>query len=378
MAERSISMAEHAGSVRAGGIKKGIFDNEGLVAFLMGGPGFLLLTAFLIVPFFMAFILSFTDQRLISPEPARFVGWRNYTRLLSLAILPLDPLVDQATGELARDENGQLQFPQSREFTRDEQSYPQFVGLREWFSLDVGGRRYVMLAADPIFMQSLRNNFIFTVVIIFLQGGSALGLALLINQKLRGVNIFRTIYFIPVVTSIVVVSILWSFMYDKQTGLINQILSTLSFDQIQAIDWLGNPNVALGAIIIMSAWQAMGFHMVIWLAGLQNIPSYLYEAAQIDGANSLQQFLFITWPSLRNTAIFIFITITIEAFKLFTQVDVMTSGGPQDATTTVVFHAVRKGFREQDIAYASTISVVFFSIVLAISLVQFYLTRVKE
>ncbi|MCB9077802.1 MAG: sugar ABC transporter permease [Anaerolineaceae bacterium] len=344
----------------------------------MGGPGFLLLTAFLILPFFMAFYLSFTDQRLISPEPAKWVGFRNYSRLLSLAVLPLEPVVDEATGEFVRDDDGAIKYPAIRDFTRNEENYPQYAGLREWFTIPVANSRYVILASDPIFMMGLRNNFIFTIAIIFLQGGTALGLALLVNQKLRGINIFRTIYFIPVVTSMVVISILWSFMYDKQVGLINQLLGALSFGLIPPIDWLGNPNVALWAIIIMSAWQAMGFHMVIWLAGLQNIPGYLYEASEIDGANSFQQFLYITWPSLRFTAIFIFITITIEAFKLFTQIDVMTQGGPQDATQTVVFHAVRKGFREQDIAYAATISVVFFCIVLVISLVQYFLTRDKE
>jgi multiple sugar transport system permease protein len=129
------------------------------------------------------------------------------------------------------------------------------------------------------------------------------------------------------------------------------------------------------SIIMMSVWQGAGFQMILFLAGLQGIPEQLYEAASIDGANTWQQFRFITIPSLRNTMVFIFITITIAAFQLFTQVFVMTNGGPDDATSTVTFHMVRTGFREQDLAYASTISVVFFLIILAINFVQRRLTR---
>lgn len=127
------------------------------------------------------------------------------------------------------------------------------------------------------------------------------------------------------------------------------------------------------SIIIMSVWQGAGFQMILFLAGLQGIPEQLYEAASIDGAGAWQKFRSITLPGLRNTSIFIFIT--IAAFQLFTQVFVMTNGGPDDATSTIAFHMVRTGFREQDIAYTSTISVVFFLIILAITFVQRRLTR---
>ncbi len=120
----------------------------------------------------------------------------------------------------------------------------------------------------------------------------------------------------------------------------------------------------------MSVWQGAGLQMVIFLAGLQAIPSELYEAANIDGANRLHKFRFVTLPSLYNTTVFIIITITIAAFSLFTQVDVMTSGGPDNATTTVMFHAVRAGFREQDIAYGAAITVIYFLLILSIALVQ--------
>jgi multiple sugar transport system permease protein len=168
----------------------------------------------------------------------------------------------------------------------------------------------------------------------------------------------------------VVISIIWTFLYDKQVGMINQLLTGLTGGLIGPFDWLGDPQSAMIAIIIMSVWQGVGFQMVIFLAGLQGIPDSLYEASSIDGASRWQQFWNVTIPGLRNTIVFVAISTTILAFRLFTQVDVMTSGGPSDATTTVVFHAVERGFRDQNIGYAAAISVVFFIIVLVIALIQ--------
>jgi multiple sugar transport system permease protein len=258
----------------------------------------------------LTFIIAFTNARLISPQPARFIGFDNFIRLFG---------------------------------------------------------------ADT-FWASLRNTVIFAVVIVPVQSLLALGLAMLINVKMRGVNFFRTIYFLPVVTSIVVVSILWLFLYQPN-GLINALLAKVG---IQGPDWLGNPNTALFAIIIVSIWQAVGFHMVIWLSGLQTIPGELYEAASLDGATTWQQFVNVTWSGLRQTRTFILITITIAAFALFSQVNLMTQGGPLDATTTLVFQAVRTGFQQQQTGYASAISLVFFVLVLIVSLMQRFLTRDKE
>ena len=167
---------------------------------------------------------------------------------------------------------------------------------------------------------------------------------------------------------------LWLFMYQPN-GLINSVLARFS---IQGPDWLGNPKTALFAIIVLSIWQACGMHMVIWLSGLQTIPGELYEAAEIDGASKWQQFRHVTWPGLRATAVFILITITIAAFSLFSQVNLMTQGGPLDATTTLVFQAVRVGFQQQQTGYASAISLVFFALVLVVTLVNRYLTRDKD
>ena len=159
-------------------------------ALLLGGPAFLLLLVFLIGPFFMGVLFSFTDQRLVSPKPAEFVGTRNYERLLRLAVLPLDPVVDPQTGQPQRDESGNVQFPRSREFTRNTEQYPQYADLTEWFSIDSGGRRYVVLSGDPTFATSVRNNIFFSLVVIPLQTGVGLLLALLVNQQLRGRKAF--------------------------------------------------------------------------------------------------------------------------------------------------------------------------------------------
>ena len=185
-------------------------------------------------------------------------------------------------------------------------------------------------------------------------------------------------YFIPVIMSMVVVSILWEFLYDRENGMVNNVLGALTRGALGPVDWLGNPSTALGPVMVMSIWQAVGFHMVIWLAGLQTIPPTLYEAANIEGASRWQAFRYVTWPGLRNTAVLVLIVITMQAFALFAQIDVMTKGGPVDSTQTLVFQAVERGYRKQDIAAGSAISVILFLIVLTISLVQRYLTREKN
>ncbi len=348
---------------------------ESLLGWLMVGPAILLLAGFLIIPFCLAFVLAFTNQRLISPNPTEYVGTRNFTRLLTVRTLTLDPIVDEASGKAVLDEEGKLTYSRVRKYTRKNPEYPQYDGLQEWTFWRWGDKRLVFLAGDAVFMKSLLNTFTFALFVVPLQAGLGLLLALIINRRIRGVNIFRTIYFMPVVVSMVVVAILWRFIYDGQNGLLNTSLSFLTLGAFEAVDWLGNPSTALAAIIGMSIWQGVGFHMVIWLAGLQTIPAVLYEAAGVEGANSWQQFRYVTWPGLHATAVFVLITITMQAFGLFTQIDVMTRGGPLDSTTTVIFQAVQKGFEKQDIAYGSAISVVFFIMVLIVALIQRFVTR---
>jgi len=195
-------------------------------------------------------------------------------------------------------------------------------------------------------------------------------LAVLVNQKLRFINLFRTIYFSPVVTTMVVVAIIWYLLYNPGEGLINQMISFISFGKLGPYNWLNDTALALPAIMILSVWQGVGFQMVIYLAGLQGIPDELYEAGRVDGANAWQQFWQITIPQLRNTTIFVIISTTILAFKLFTQVWVMTKGGPQGATKTIIVLLYEEGFKMLRVGYASSIGVLFFLIVLAVSLIQ--------
>ncbi len=350
---------------------------EPLAAWLMASPAVILLLAFLIIPFFLAFFYAFTNQRLVSPNPTEYVGLANFKQLLTVKILRLDPIVD-AAGQPVLDETGNITYPREREFTRNNPEYPQYNGLQKWTAWDIGGSRWTLLAGDAVFMRSLINTFYFALVIVPGQAGLGLLLALLINQRTAGVNFFRTVFFIPVVVSIVVVSILFQFIYDGDNGLVNNTLVFLTGGRFTPVDWLASPSTAMPAIMVMSAWQAVGIHMVIWLAGLQTIPEILYEAASIDGANGWQKFIYVTWPGLRNTAVFILVTITMAALGLFSQIDVMTQGGPLDSTTTVIYQAVQKGYKMQDIAYGSAISVAFFILVLTVALVQRYLTREKD
>ena len=287
---------------------------EARTAWLMSSPALVLLTLFLGIPILLTFVLSFTNIRLVSPTPPKFVGLNNFVRAF---------------------------------------------------------------AHDPSFLRSLTNTAFFAMIVVPCQSALALALAILVNAKVKGVTVFRTMIFMPVVTSMVVVSILWSFFYEEN-GLFNSVLNTVTGGAWTAIAWLNNPGTAMPAIILLSIWQAVGLHMIIWLSGLQGIDPALYEAADLDGANGWQRFRYVTWPGLHSTMVFILVTITIAALGLFVQVDVMTSGGPQDATSTLVYHAVRKGYREQDMGYGSAISLIFFICVLVISLIQRRLTREKN
>ena len=287
---------------------------EARTAWLMSSPALLLLALFLGIPILLTFVLSFTNTRLVSPNPPRFVGLNNFVRAF---------------------------------------------------------------AHDPTFVRSLTNTAFFALIVVPCQSALALALAILVNAKVKGVTAFRTMIFMPVVTSMVVVSILWSFFYEEN-GLFNSVLNTLTGGGWTAVAWLNNPGTAMPAVIVLSIWQAVGLHMIIWLSGLQGIDPALYEAADLDGVNGWQRFRYVTWPGLHSTMVFILVTITIAALGLFVQVDVMTSGGPQDATSTLVYHAVRKGYREQDMGYGSAISLIFFIAVLLISLIQRRLTREKD
>ncbi|WP_366657590.1 sugar ABC transporter permease [Fodinicurvata sp. EGI_FJ10296] len=333
---------------------------------MMAGPGAALITLFVIVPFFLALVLTFTDQRLISPNPTSFVGLQNYERLLGLSVIAVDPDTTE-TGATVTDEQGQAVFPALRGILRAD---PDLRRYRPMIEVEVFERKYVLLSQDPMFWQSLFNTFLFAFLVVPLQCGSALALALLVNRMIPGRTFFRLVYFMPVVTSMVVVSIIWTFLLDPNHGMINGFVGFLSLGTLGPFNFLGSEALVIPAIAVMSAWQGAGFQMLIFLAGLQGINRDLYDAASVDGATPWQKFRHVTLPGLRNTTVFVVISTTILAFGLFTQIDVMTGGGPSGASSTVVYHAVRTGFREQNIAYGSTITLVYFLLVLGVALIQ--------
>lgn len=233
----------------------------------------------------------------------------------------------------------------------------------------VGLENYRRLFTDPTFYRALRNSIYFTFVVIIYQIPLAFGLALLVRKKLRGVGIFRTAYFTPLVTSITVVSILWTFIYNPNPtqGLLNAMI--VKFGMKPSM-FLHDPKSAMNAIILMSGWHSAGRQMMILLAGLQAIPEDLYEAAAIDGANAFGKFIHVTLPGIKNVMIFVVQITMISAMKVFTQPYVMTQGGPKESTKTLTYFIYQQGFQFRNVGYASSISVLFFIIVVTISMIM--------
>ncbi|MCA0990702.1 carbohydrate ABC transporter permease [Pseudalkalibacillus hwajinpoensis] len=272
------------------------------LGFLFSVPALVLLFTFLILPVGLAFVYSFMEYNMLNPQGKTFTGFNNYARLFN----------------------------------------------------------------DAIFFTALKNTLYFTVLVVPLQCAVALGLAILVNKKVKTAVIGRVFFFSPVVTSMVVVAILWTFLYNVDSGLIN---SALNFFGIPDQPFLLSEGQAMNSIIFMSVWQGAGFQMMIFLAGLKEVPETLYEAADIDGANVWQKFLNVTLPSLKNVTGFVLMITTIQAFRLFVQPYIMTNGGPSDSTKTLVFMLYENGFQFRDVGYSSAIAVVFFLVVLSISLI---------
>lgn len=234
----------------------------------------------------------------------------------------------------------------------------------------IGLRNYVRLFEDPEFWNALKNTALFALIVVPIQSALSLSLAMLINSSLPGRNVLRTIYFLPVIITMTIICVIWGALYIFPGGALNSALSWLTFGALDPVNWLGDRNFALAAIILCSIWASVGFQMVIYLAGLQNIPEELYEAARLDEASGWQQFKWITMPMLRPTHVFVLIATTIFCFKLFTQVQILTQGGPRGATNTLVRYIYVNGFSELRVGYASAATVVFLLIVLAIAMIQ--------
>nr|WP_229913919.1 sugar ABC transporter permease [Streptomyces capitiformicae] len=242
-----------------------------------------------------------------------------------------------------------------------------------WFGIE----HYRRLFTDPDlsgpFLRSLLNNLTFAAVVVPVQTGLALGLAILLNRKLKAIGLFRSLFFMPVVFPMALVAVIWRLILARSDqGMLNSALDAVSFGNWGAFDWLGDSLTAMASIIILSIWQGVGFQMVILLAGLQQIPGELYEAAELDRASRWQQFRHVTLPGIRGTLVFVAMLTSVLSFRVFDQVYVLVKGGGlhEDAARTVMYQAVTTAFDQNNIGQASAITVVFFLIVVVLTLIQ--------
>jgi multiple sugar transport system permease protein len=255
--------------------------------------------------------------------------------------------------------------------------YSFYLSLTKWdFVTDpefVGLDNYVRLfTQDPLFWTSMRVTVLY--VLMFVPSGlvAALLLALAMNQKIAGIKLVRTAIFVPVVTSMVAVAIVWVWLLSKDFGLVNMVLRAVG---LPTVGWLTNENTALLAIVGVGVWKAMGYNAIILFAALQSVPRILYEAADIDGAGAWAKFWQITLPLIAPAIIFVTITSVIGAFQVFDQVFIMTGGGPGDATYVYNFYFFRQAFGQLKMGYASAMSYILFLIMFIATMVQLRFTR---
>ncbi|MDU0348917.1 sugar ABC transporter permease [Actinomyces sp. MRS3W] len=243
---------------------------------------------------------------------------------------------------------------------------PQFTGLAN----------FQRMIHDATFWTALWNTMYYAVIHIPLTLALSLGLALLLNQKLRGLAFFRSAAFFPYFTSIVAVAQVWNMLLAPENGPVNQFLSSLGLSDLPG--WTSSSTWAMPAVIIVGTWREMGYYMLLFLAGLQTVPQQLYEAARMDGANAWQRFTNVTLPCLRPTTFFVSIMLTIGSFKVLDLILVMTNGGPGTSTLVLSQYIYRMGFERNDFGYASAISLILFLICLLVTVVQFIHNRRQE
>lgn len=229
-----------------------------------------------------------------------------------------------------------------------------------------------MFTSDPKFYTILWNTFYFTILYVPLVVIIALGLALLVNKAFKFIVVFRFMYFLPVVTSAVAASMVFQWIYNKEFGLLNYLLALVGLPKVA---WLTDQSVVMFSVVIVNIWKNAGKLMVIYLAGLQGIPSFLYEAAEIDGANGVQKFFSITVPMISPTTFFILITSVIDSFQVFEIVFTLTGGGPLDATRTLVTYIYDMSFTRFRMGYACALSIILFVIIFIFTVFQFKLQK---
>lgn len=250
--------------------------------------------------------------------------------------------------------------------------YQGYLSLVHWDMISpvkrfVGLENYAYLFSDPDFHRVMFNTLYFTVAVLVGSLALGLALALLLNQRLRGRNFARTVVFAPVILSGAAVGLVWAYIFDPNYGLMRTILGWFG---LPPIDWLGSPAWAMPAVIIVYLWKNLGYSAMIYLAGLQNIPAELYEAARVDGAGRWQQFLHVTLPQLSPVTFFLIVTTIISSVQAFDIISVMTDGGPVGATTTLIWYMYEQGFRAFRAGIAAASGMLMFIILLVVTLVQ--------
>jgi ABC-type sugar transport system permease subunit len=338
-------------------------DNIMLSGYLLLSPNLLGFLFFFAGPLLFSLYISFTDSDAFAAPT--FIGLANYAEIFDLVIAKLSFI-----GQPAREV---IDITQYDELTRTS----------------IFGTHYVVGAQDKLFWTSLGNTIRFMVFAVPLSVIPALFLANILNSKIPGMKVFRAIYFIPAIAAVVGVSLIWRWLYNSTVGAINYFITT-SIDFINgifgsgfvdpSIGWLSDGSVALIAVVIVAAWQWMGFNTVLFLAGMQGISKSIYEAATVDGAGSWAKFWRITLPLLAPTTFFVLTTTTIQAMQVFDQVFVLTNppGGPGTSTTTIVLYLYQQGFRNFRQGYASALAWVLFLLIFGLTLFQFQRQRASS
>ncbi|HEX2961531.1 MAG TPA: sugar ABC transporter permease [Ignavibacteriales bacterium] len=231
----------------------------------------------------------------------------------------------------------------------------------------VGLQNFYKLFQDAQFLRAILNTIVFLVIHIPLQIITALFFAVLLNQKVRFIGFFRAAYFLPVIVSGVVVTILWQQLYAFESGLFNRLISSIGLSKV---GWLVNPSVAMPSIAIMATWKNVGLYIVLFLVGLQTVPPQLYEAAELEGAGAWQKFRYVTFPMINPTVFLVLVLSTIGGFSLFIEPYVMTDGGPLNATLSAVLYIYRQGFYYYHMGYAAALGFFFAAIILLVIVLQ--------
>lgn len=286
-------------------------------------------------------------------EPRRARRWNEETRFAYLALLPAAVFFGLFVG-----------FPVGYAFYLSFHDWNMMAPTPFW----VGLENYTELLRDAEFLRSLVQTALFTVGITACILVFSLGMALLLDQKLRWIRLYRTLFYLPAVTSLVAIGIVWVWMFDPQYGLINQMLAAIGID---GPIWLADKRYALPSLIITAAWRNVGYFATIFLAGLQGIDRMYYESARIDGAGAWGSFWYITLPLLRPTILFVVVMSVILSFQVFALVYVMTGGGPAGSTSVLVYYLYLQAFTYFRMGYASAIGFVIFVIIFILTIVQF-------